>query len=385
MNSYRKYINIWEIGEKINVKVHTKFIDHLNLKIKEKYQTKRKVHKELIKSYTIPFGTFKKRIKRGYSYFVDLEIFIILCKLLKIPLKKFQNNIIAYKTRRGHNFIKNPKIPVEITPIFDMLFAHHIGDGTVVDPKNGRKPYFSYRQYNQKYKKLYVKKIESVFGEIEYKNEYFKEPTNTRVYFPVVASELFFNLYNYDEKGFLSLTTRIPKEIFNKSPEHKLAFLIGIIIDEGNIDSNLVVINMKNKKIIEDLKKICEDLSYPSTLRPRKEEGFYCLYILSNGTKKLYQDYLKLKEKHPEVDLGYKGRKIKEFINRINKPKIYLPGNKEKILEMLKEELLTVNELASRLNMTRQGARYLINGLIKEGKVEFKMKEKRNYYYGLRK
>ena len=78
-------------------------------------------------------------------------------------------------------------------------------------------------------------------------------------------------------------------------------------------------------------------------------------------------------------------KKIEEFINRLNKPKIYIEGNKSKILELLSKETLTVNELATRLKMTRQGARYLIKELIREDKVEVKSIVKfGNYKYGLR-
>ena len=156
MNSENnKKINIWELGTRINILLNKDFIDFINQKIKENFKTKRNIHKELIKYYEIPFSTFKSRLKRGYKYYVDLEIIISLCKILKIDLYSMQKKIISYKTRRGWNYIENPKLPIEITPIFDMLIAHHIGDGTVINPKRNRLPYFGYRQFNQHYMKLY--------------------------------------------------------------------------------------------------------------------------------------------------------------------------------------------------------------------------------------
>ena len=76
-----------------------------------------------------------------------------------------------------------------------MLVAHHIADGNVVNPKNGRKPYFSYRQYDEKYRRLYIKKIESVFGKLNHNNSYLNDKKITKIYFPVPCSELMFNLY----------------------------------------------------------------------------------------------------------------------------------------------------------------------------------------------
>ena len=73
------------------------------------------------------------------------------------------------------------------------------------------------------------------------------------------------------------------------------------------------------------------------------------------------------------------------MIKRQIKPKIYIKGNKPKIIEALSKENLTVNEIAKKLNMTRQGARYLMNHLIKEEKIELKSIAKfRNYKYGLK-
>ena len=377
-------INIWDLGNKINIKVNNNFIDVINSKIKEKCGSKRNVHKELIKYYNVPFSTFKVRMKRGYKYFIDLEILLNLCRILDVSLEELQNNIVSYKTRRGWNYIENPILPIKITPIFDMLIAHHIGDGNVVNPKKGRKPYFSYRQFDTNYRNLYINKIESIFGKLKYKSDYLNNQNTTKIYFPVVGSDLMFKLYNLDIGSFKSETARIPQEILNKDWKHKLAFLIGLIIDEGHVDSTLILIRVKNKGLIEDLNKICSELYYHTSIKKNKD-GLFSLYILSKSINKFYQDYQNLLKDYPEVNLGYKGEKIKEFIDRINKPKVYIQGNKDKILLELSKEKLTVNELAKRLNMTRQGARYLIKELVKENKVEVKSIVKfGNYKYSLR-
>ncbi len=384
MNSNNQKINIWDLGDKINIKVKPNFIDLINNKIKFQFKTKRNVHKILIKYYKIPFSTFKDKIKRGYNHFIDLEVLLNLCKILKIPLVELQNNIIAYKTRRGCNFISNPKLPIKITPIFDMLIAHHMADGNVVDPKNGRKPYFSYRQYNKRYRNLYIQKIESVFGKLNYKKDYFNNEKTTQIFFPVVASNLLFKHYNLNLNSFKGEISRIPKEIFSKNNKYKLTFIIAFIIDEGNIDSNLILIRIKNKGLIQDIQTLCDDLNYKTTLSKTKDNMFN-LYILSTSTNKFYKDYCDLLKIHPEVNLGYKGQKIEEFINRLDKSKRYIKGNKDKILKLLLNKKLTINELAQELNMTRQGARYLVKKLIKENKIQVKSKIKYgNYLYGLR-
>jgi len=363
-------VNIWELGTKINVKLRIEFIDRINAAIKAQFGTKREAHAALSPYYEVPWASFKLRMKRGYPYFINLEIIYRLCKLLGISLEQFQANITAYKTRKGWNYVEQPKLPIRITPLFDMLVAHNIGDGTVVNCGGNRKPYFGYRQFDHRYRNLYLRKIEAIFGRIQYRSVYVHDEHTTRIYSPIVCSEIMFNLYGLTETSFKSEVARIPKEIFAKDWKHKLAFLIGIIIDEGNVDSCLISISMKNELIIHDLQRICTDLGYLTTMRKKGSLGMFCLYLLSKSLPKFYSDYETLILEYPEVDLGKKGVKILEFINRMSKPKLYIEGNKPKLLAELISGALTVNELAQRLNMTRQGARYLVKQLIRENKIE---------------
>jgi len=184
-------INIWELGQKINIKVSENFLNLINIKIKEKYPSKTSFYKEISKNHTTSQSTIKNLFKKSYSDFVDLEIIIFACNILKIPLNKMQKNIIAYKARRGWNYIEKPKLPIKISPIFDMLIAHHVGDGNVTNPKRGRQPYFSYRQFGALYRNLYIKKMEFVFGKINYRSNYCKNENTTKINMPAVVSQLF--------------------------------------------------------------------------------------------------------------------------------------------------------------------------------------------------
>ncbi len=141
---------------------------------------------------------------------------------------------------------------------------------------------------------------------------------------------------------------------------------------------------MKNLLIIRDLSQLCLILDYENRVVINKNR-IISLYLKSSSLSKFYKDYLVLLSEHPEVDLGWKGLKIKEFIDRINKPQIYRLGNKEVILTLLDKEDLTVNELSIRLKMTRQGVRYLINHLVREERIEVKSIVKfANWKYGVK-
>ena len=153
-------INIWELGERINIRVNQEFLNIINHEIKRVFVTKANAHAALSLYHSLPIKVFCQNLKSSYKYYIDLEIFLGLCTILNISRYELQRNIIAYKLRRSHNYISSPRLPIRISPIFDMLIAHHIGDGNVVDPKRNRRPYFSYRQFNQQNMHLYQKKLE---------------------------------------------------------------------------------------------------------------------------------------------------------------------------------------------------------------------------------
>lgn len=385
--SLNKKINIWELGSNINVRVNTKFMEFINSRIKEDFKTKRAIHKELIKYYQLPFTTFKVRMKKGYSHFLDLEILTNLCNILKISLEELQNNILAYKIRGGYNHIENPKLPIEITPLFEMLIAHNIGDGCVINCKGNRKKYFGYRQFDDEFRELYLKKCESLFGKIVFKKDYIK--TTTRIYSPVAVSNLFFSYYNLDAESFLSEKARIPQKLFEKNNEYLLAFLLGMIIDEGHIDSTTIVIGVKNRNLAKDMKKLCDMMEYASkyvdvTKNDGGEYGY--IYILKKGMVSLWQDYSKLIEKYPEASLGWKGERIKENFLIHNRKIQRKPGNNKIILDLISKTDYTVNEIAKEILMTRQGVRYHIHKLEKEGKIiKIGVKGENNYIYTISK
>tara|TARA_Y100000310_G_C20600316_1_gene772662 strand:+ start:207 stop:1376 length:1170 start_codon:yes stop_codon:yes gene_type:complete len=385
----RKQINLWELGDKISVKLEKHFIDFINKRIKLSYKTKRDIHKKITKSCPIPFSTFKNVLKKGYSLFIPLNLLLKLVRLLAIPPFILQENVIAYKTGGGWDIVQNPKLPIQITPLFDMLIAHHIADGYATTPKNNRLAKLAYRQYNSLHKRLYIKKIESVFGSVNYRTPYAHAADINRVYFPSACSYSMFLVYNLYYLDFRSKLARVPKELFSKSWEHKLAFLLAVIIDDGTVDSTAIVIALKNKKLTKDLQKLSQDLGYDTTYTERtkgdyKEYGY--LYILKEGVKSLWEDYLLLIKNYSEANLGYKGKQIEQNLKITERKIQWTMGNRELILEIISREPSTVNELSKKVFMTRQGVRYHVHVLEKQGKItRIGIKGENNYIYTLNK
>ena len=201
--------------------------------------------------------------------------------------------------------------------------------------------------------------MEAVFGKINFPREYYLR--STRPYCPPVLSSLFFKAYKLGTKSFLSKKARIPGAILKKNKEHLLAVLIAFIIDEGYVDSTMIGVSIKNKKLGKDLFEICRALGYETTLTERGE--YATVSILREGMTRFFSDYKKLVQRYPEVALGKIESKIEDSFKIFNRPIYKTKGNKGIILQMIKNEDLTVNEIAQRVNMTRQGVRFHIHGL----------------------
>ena len=85
------------------------------------------------------FGYFKSIFMLDNKNYRRLDFLVHACNLVNIPLEDLKNNIILYKTKRSKVIIKNPKIPIEVSPIFYMLVAHLMGDGGYIRFKH-KKP-----------------------------------------------------------------------------------------------------------------------------------------------------------------------------------------------------------------------------------------------------
>jgi DNA-binding MarR family transcriptional regulator len=204
----------------------------------------------------------------------------------------------------------------------------------------------------------------------KYPNEYFKK--GRRIYLPSILSLILSQYYSLSAEDFLENNVIIPTPMLNKSKNYLLAMLVAFIIDEGTIDSGQILIRLQNKKLINQLLEICHKLDYKSNITYSKKE--YCLYILSDGVKKFWSDYMSLKKEYPEVFMGYKEDKIKDFILR--KEKILRSkgqnSTKNVIIKLLKEKPRKISELSKLLLISRQGIKFHIKSLEKKNIVKRK-------------
>jgi predicted ArsR family transcriptional regulator len=352
-------------GVNINILLSEKFAIEFFRKIKESKIKLPKLYKELRPE--MPFCTFKAILKPSYKNFRPLWLILDVCERIKINPNELEKNIISYRTKKSRNIVVEPKFPIRITPAFDMIVAHIMGDGHCFNIE-GRDPYFGYKQFNSELLMNFLEKTESVFGKIKYENEYF--PISKTIHLPSAISCIMMNYYNFKPEHFLEKNARLTTKMLENCKDNLLGILIAFIIDEGHVDSSSIVIGMYNIGLLEDLQKICRNLNYDNKITSDGKRSF--LYILSDGVKKLWHDYLMLKKKYPEIKMGYKEDLIHDFI--IRKEKLWRSKgsgeNKNLIIELLNEKSRTVIEISKILRISRQGVKYHLSFLRKKGIVD---------------
>ncbi len=348
-----------DLKEDISILLNDRFFSELKKKIKTKYKTRQLLYNDLKPNIT--FESFRHMLDYKYQNFRPLREFLVACEKMGISNSELERNVVAYRTKKGHIIVSEPILPVKISPLFDMLVAHIMGDGCCIKPK-GKKSYFNYVQCGNELRMLFLKKAEKCFGILKYDEDYFNE--KRMIYLPVVISSFLSQYYSLRPIDFDENNAEIPEKMFNHGREHLLAFLTAIIIDEGHIDSNQIEIGLYNKKLISGLNRICSILGYDSTLTLSKRSH---LYILAEGVKKFWSDYQQLKSKYSEVSMGYKETLIEDFIMR--KTKFWRTAKqnetKNQIMDLLSEKPRGIIELAKVLQVSRQGIKYHIKGLEK--------------------
>jgi len=309
----------------------------------------------------------KPILKQNTRGFRNLGKILMLCKKYKISLHYLEKSVLSYRTTLGRVTVVNPILPVRVTPLFDMLIAHAMGDGFCSHLQN-RIPAFVYRQSRNEILDLFLTKMNSVFGQIIYKENYFYRQKH--IYMPSVASYILYSHYLLKPGDFLENNSRVPLRMFKHSKEHLLAVLIAFILDEGHVDSNNIVIGLYNRGLLFDIKKICDMLNYDTKVTEIKGRSY--LYILSEGVRKFWEDYIKLKTSYQEVHLDYKEKLIESFILR--KEKFWKASQQgetqNKIIALLKESNKTVKELSTILDISRQGAKWHLRQLEKLGIIK---------------
>jgi hypothetical protein len=307
--------------------------------------------KNKIKSFVIgKINKISKEIKinpsRLYEYFIyqnkpiPLDKLILISKLMNISLIKMEKEIIMYKNMYVpiKNSVKEPKLPIKISPYFTSIVAHLFFDGSV--PEDGKGTYYS--QKKESIMQIFIQKIEEVFGKVQY-SLVTDHRGVLKLRTPRIIGEICKHIYKV--KTFNGNTAVLPKFIFSLNKEHKRAFILAAILDEGSIGyDGTISFGVSNKILCENVRDLCNSIELKTshiTCRI-KENNHYYFRILS---KKEFLCLIKeFSKKYPLNSLDYKKKICSKCIGTEQQKKrkcFALTGWNNKILSCMQMEKYT--------------------------------------------
>jgi len=381
MYAYQK-IHFWElpptkIGLALNKDTKDWFLD----KSIQVAGSQQKVT-ELLNSASENYG---KRIKYGHGMirtwkychnrhlpvWVVLELTKLICPNAPerlVLLTQIERGIEYYRAGWGGTYcIKNPKLPIIVTPELVSVVFHFCGDGHLSFRKHTTN---SYRQINLIGLKRVYDKLQNCFGEFALCENAFK---NGKLEMPRVIGEIYKDIFKlgscrWDE-------ARIPEPIKNLPKEFLLAGLVAFIVDEGSI-GEVIQIYSKNPKLLADIREVAQKIDYKCLpIREKYARGVLDCYRFSISP----QSYLKMCEDldaliacFPTCDFAHKTDLFKLQVERVKRG-----GGKRahglgfnQIINILERKLMTTDELIAEIKIGKSSLRELLTKLESKGIVK---------------
>lgn len=304
-----------------------------------------------------------------------------LSKLAEIPLTEMEKNVTLYKQKRVPNScgIRNPILPIRISPEFFSFSSHFCFDGSL--PQDGKGAFYS--QKNQEQINNFLEKAEYCFGDVPVnRSKDGKNIPNIRL--PRLIGDSCKYICGFESFG--TFDSRLPQNLQSISRESKLAILVSAIVDEGHFQDRYMQLQLSNKDLINDLRDICIELDYPcSPLCEKSQKGMFYFYITS--VDKFHEDYLELRNKHPLISLTFKSEQLEFCVESKNFPNgehtaKCAEERKSAIMELLKNSM-TSKEVSQRTKIKPRSVRRHLLQLYKDNKINRKKEGRQYYYYSL--
>ncbi len=336
-------INFWDIQGYINVNPNFK------KQIKQKILSRTSINKFATKTNTTSMSLYL--FLNNENNFIRIRNLIRILDLLKIPKSLAEKNIIFYRDTSSKEAFKI-SFPYHFSPIDMRIIGLLFGDGNI-HKKNGMARWI--QKDTTPLKKLIEKSL----------NIRIKAHTNEmQVTIPAFLTKIATKVLDLEQLE-LACSKIIEKSL--KLPnDYKLALLLAIIEDEGNIDVKNyggVSIRISSERGIKNVKEICNSLNYKtSNIKKYQNNGnfgnniMYKLNIPSEGIEKLGFDLINFEKKYGLESSLWKKRN--SFFQRWNicigdKSKKNKEGSElhKKILSFFKEqEILSPKEVAVKFN-----------------------------------
>ena len=253
------------------------------------------------------YVTDKKIKKLPFDFVAKLVEFAenkVLC--FNFTIEELQGKIISYQAYHGKSikpdFKGERKLPIQVTPEFESIVYHLMGDGHVRAIGSGE-----YTQLSPEGRKNFLNKLYNIFGYFEVTEKSF---SGGRVIVPRVIIEIICKYYSLGYDSFNWDTSKLPLNISN-NVDFKIAGLTAFIVDEGYVSSKGIEIYSGNKTLLSQIRNLAVDLGLDcSDLKIKKPNGntkqSYRFRIRKEGSEKLIQMIAKLKENYPNCGLAQK-------------------------------------------------------------------------------
>jgi len=259
-------------------------------------------------SKTLNHYISNKKIKKLPFYlvlkFVEFSKNKILC--FNFTIEELQDNIISYQAHHGKSikpeFQGERKLPIKVTPEFESIIYHLMGDGHVKAIGSGE-----YTQLSREGRQNFLNKLYDTFGYFEVTEKSFNDG---KVIIPRVIIEVICKYYSLNYNSFNWNTSKLPSNISNYA-DFKIAGLSAFIVDEGHISDRGIEIYSGNKILLSQIRKLALDLGLDcSDLKAKKPNGntkeSYRFRIRKESSRRFLKMVVKLKEKYPYCGLAQK-------------------------------------------------------------------------------
>lgn len=258
-------------------------------------------------------GTFNNYISNNKIKKLPLDLIEDLTKFteenilcFKFTFEELQDNILSYRAHHGKTikpeFQDERKIPIKVTPEFESIIYHLMGDGHVRAIGSGE-----YTQLSKKGRVNFLNKLYNVFGYFEVTEKSFD---HGKVIIPKVIISIICKYYNLNFNGFNWNTSKLPLNI-SSDRDFKIAGLAAFIIDEGHVSNRGIEIYSGNQQLLSQIRKLAVDLDLDcSELKTKKANGntkeSFRFRIRKESSREFLRMVIKLKEKYQYCGLAQK-------------------------------------------------------------------------------
>ena len=268
-------------------------------------------------------NTLKNYVNKNQIKTIPSSVFFNIVNLIEEKITKFsftineiEDYVISYKSYHGKEispeFKNQRKLPIIVTPEFESIVYHLMGDGHVTKIGSSE-----YTQLNKLGKTNFLTKLFNVFGRFNFSMQGFK---NGRIYISKTIIKIITNYYGLTPNDFRWDMSYLPEICLKRINSFKLAGLLSFIVDEGHVGKSVITLHSSNFRLLEDIRKITVELDIQcSIIRLKKGKGTtkdsYRFNIVKKGVKCLYSKSIDLRTEYETCNLAQKENKVKKIVN----------------------------------------------------------------------